>query len=64
MLFATHAPPCIDGHTPLKKAMTCNTSGVIAFLRSAIIMYSTKIGVVVALMVAVVAVAAVILQRQ
>jgi hypothetical protein len=34
MLFATHAPPCRYGSTPLKEAMTFNKADVIALLRS------------------------------
>ncbi len=34
MLFATHAPPCRYGSTPLKEAMTYNKADVIALLRS------------------------------
>ncbi len=34
MLFATHAPPCRDGSTPLNEAMTYNKADVIALLRS------------------------------
>ena len=34
MLFATHAPSCSRGNTPLKRAIDCNEPDVIAFLRS------------------------------
>jgi hypothetical protein len=34
MLFATHAPPCSQGKTPLKVAIDCNNPDVVAFLRS------------------------------
>ena len=34
MLFATHAPPCRNGDTPLKLATDFNKPSVIAFLRS------------------------------
>ena len=34
MLFATHAPPCSMGNTPLKRAIDCGKPDVIALLRS------------------------------
>jgi hypothetical protein len=34
MLFATHAPPCSWGDTPLKQAIYNSQRDVVAFLRS------------------------------
>ena len=34
MLFATHAPPCSNGMTPLKRAIDKYNPDVVAFLRS------------------------------